>query len=479
MNIRFSFFAAVLLVILLFPAEGFALKRYWRATAASNWNNTANWSATAAGATGQTVPTTNDTAYFTVSGANGNCTLNAVITVRRMEIAGYTGTIIHQANALTTGATGSTANDGWVQSSGVFQGGSGSIIMRGNVLISGGDFRSTSATLQLERGISLTGTAIFRHNNGLVQCVYGSVNTGSVTWSSTGSPRSFYTLEFNSNNTKTWTIATNNVLPVVNELKTDGTWLKVVNGGFIDLSGNVNLQGVGAFKGTTVLRMIGTGNQSITGTVDNGVPHLLPLVINKATGTVNFIGPVATASSITRTAGAVNFGTSRFIFTEAGVSPAITGRFTGSNAFHKISVEASTGNMLVAVNDTVQINDSLHFRASGIRQTALTKTANGYLRLKGNLVISNTVAGIASQLMYCFDGTANQRISGSTTAGCTYLGDVLINKASGNLDIEGHVVVSGNWQYSTGSVNAANSTVYLRVMNSTARVVSGSMTFGN
>jgi len=31
---------------------------------ASNWNNTANWSATSGGAGGSSVPASNDTAYF-------------------------------------------------------------------------------------------------------------------------------------------------------------------------------------------------------------------------------------------------------------------------------------------------------------------------------------------------------------------------------------------------------------------------------
>ena len=69
--------------------------RYWIATSAGNWSDTANWSDTDGGSGGSSVPTSSDDVYFT-STANGDCTLTATSSAAVLDFTGgtgYTGTI--------------------------------------------------------------------------------------------------------------------------------------------------------------------------------------------------------------------------------------------------------------------------------------------------------------------------------------------------------------------------------------------------
>lgn len=77
---------------LLIGLNGHAANRFWVASAASNWNNTANWSNVPGGAGGQTVPGGTDVVYFNILGA-GNCTVDAAVNINGINLIGYSGTL--------------------------------------------------------------------------------------------------------------------------------------------------------------------------------------------------------------------------------------------------------------------------------------------------------------------------------------------------------------------------------------------------
>ena len=65
--------------------------RYWVASSAGNWNNTANWSTSSGGIGGASVPGASDTAIFNGNGI-GKCTLDMTVTVNYLNLtSGYTG----------------------------------------------------------------------------------------------------------------------------------------------------------------------------------------------------------------------------------------------------------------------------------------------------------------------------------------------------------------------------------------------------
>ncbi|MGV6861188.1 MAG: T9SS type A sorting domain-containing protein [Putridiphycobacter sp.] len=80
------------LTVLMLSHIGFSANRYWVASSASNWNNTANWSATNGGAGGASVPTAGDFVYFNSNGL-GDCSLDINADFDGFNSSGYTGVI--------------------------------------------------------------------------------------------------------------------------------------------------------------------------------------------------------------------------------------------------------------------------------------------------------------------------------------------------------------------------------------------------
>ena len=104
-----------LFIFTLISHESFA-QRFWISAAPSNWNNTANWSASSGGAGGASVPGASDLVTFNALGL-GNCTLDVAANVAGITVNGYTGIInINGFNLTTTGAntlaTGTINNGG-------------------------------------------------------------------------------------------------------------------------------------------------------------------------------------------------------------------------------------------------------------------------------------------------------------------------------------------------------------------------------
>ncbi|MBN2465906.1 hypothetical protein JXD38_09840, partial [candidate division WOR-3 bacterium] len=87
-----------------------AADRYWVAASAGDWSSSANWSATSGGAGGATVPESGDKAFFDGGGA-GNCTIDASVTVDRIEVSSLYSGVVVQAAGVTT-MTGSLVVNG-------------------------------------------------------------------------------------------------------------------------------------------------------------------------------------------------------------------------------------------------------------------------------------------------------------------------------------------------------------------------------
>lgn len=109
-----------LLLILLSSSTSLYSQRYWVASTASNWNNTANWSATSGGMGGASVPGASDAVIFNgAAGNQGNCILDIAPTVASITINGYSGTIDLNGFTLTnTGTTAATFTTGTISNSG-------------------------------------------------------------------------------------------------------------------------------------------------------------------------------------------------------------------------------------------------------------------------------------------------------------------------------------------------------------------------
>ncbi|SKC81463.1 T9SS type A sorting domain-containing protein [Ohtaekwangia koreensis] len=95
-------------------------QRYWVASTSSNWNNTANWSATSGGIGGASVPGASDAVVFNgAGGLQGNCILDIAPTVSSVTVNGYSGTIdLNGFNLISSGTTAATFTTGLITNGG-------------------------------------------------------------------------------------------------------------------------------------------------------------------------------------------------------------------------------------------------------------------------------------------------------------------------------------------------------------------------
>jgi hypothetical protein len=181
-----------------------AANRYWVATGVvKDWNVTANWSTTAGGAPGASVPGAGDVALFTVNSST-SCRLIANTSVGGIRLnTGFTGQFLLNGNNLIIGAsdlsvtsglficgTGNLTMNGTVsitggnfdagsatvnftqaytQSDGLFTGNTASVDFTSSISITGGTFTSTSSTLFVNSSLTINNPGVFVHNNGTVE----------------------------------------------------------------------------------------------------------------------------------------------------------------------------------------------------------------------------------------------------------------------------------------------------------------------
>lgn len=192
-NNKFMAFGKVC-VLLLFICISYTTfsQRYWVATTASNWNNTANWSTSSGGTGGASVPVAGVAAIFN-SGGTGNCTLDMAPTISTVTISGYTGTIDLNGNNLTiSGATTSTFSSGTISNSGataaVVLSNTGSTVTFNGSTISA-NISGTAGSITFGGGSTFGGTVTLSAATILLNGTTSSVNTfnGTTSLTKTGS----------------------------------------------------------------------------------------------------------------------------------------------------------------------------------------------------------------------------------------------------------------------------------------------------
>jgi len=123
-----------------FPDTGV---RFWVASAASNWSNTASWSATCQGPNGASVPTSSfEVVFDTNCGGNGNANIDASVTVATFSIKNYTGNIYANYNTITVNNLYFQKN-GWLNLNG------STLNINGDMIKQGGSFTPGQSVVKL------------------------------------------------------------------------------------------------------------------------------------------------------------------------------------------------------------------------------------------------------------------------------------------------------------------------------------------
>ena len=406
-----------------FPAATSGTLRYWIATTSTTWNSTANWSTTSGGAGGSSVPTTTSDAIFDGNG-NGACAIDAAASVKGFYLAGYSGTVTQNSAKTVTVGT-----DNYAQGSGTFTGSSGAtandaITLNGSFTLAGGTFTATAGTITAKGNWTYSG-GTFTHNSGTLQLFNGSAQSLTLTGSHT-----LNNVTIGGNyHSDTLTIATGTTLTVSGTLNFAGSmadYPATINGGAIEAKGDI-IQAVVAATGTTALNISGTGAQTFTG--GGATANMLPLTINKSSGTLTLSGTIATIKNWTYTAGTIDAGTSTLqLFNASNKSLTLTGSHTLNNV--TIGGNYQNNTLTIATGTTLTVNGTLNL--AGSIAGGYPDTANGgAIEAKGDII----------QAVVAATGTTTLNISGTGAQTWTSSGGqipssvVTINKSSGTVTL--------------------------------------------
>lgn len=421
-----------LIAMFFFSADAFALKRYWISTSTSNWNSTGNWSDANGGTGGFSVPISTDTAYFT-SSKTGQCTLDVNASVKRWEMGSGCGTFSQGTYNLTVGTSGA------VLSGGTFTGGSGTITLTGAFTNSGCAFTSTSGMLTSNSNFTHSGGS-FSHNSGKMR--FTATNTINATIT-------MYQLEFAPTASATFTITSSTTLTITNTLTLSGSNGITLKNGDIRAEGDVVLSNTGTGGGgDATVTFAGNSNQTLDGSSAGNVGRLPSVVINKSGGTLYMQDIVPVFGDYTRTAGDTDPGSST-------VSFGSTKTISGTDTLYNVNFGGGTHTVVNTIN---VLNDLTIAGSSGT-----IVIDDGTFNLKGDLISTNTSTSTAGDATIILNGTGNQSITGSGTAGQGKFPNMEINKSSGDLTLASVISVTGNWIFTSlgsGSCNPGTSTVF-------------------
>ena len=425
----------------------------------TNWLTTANWQ-------GGVVPGAANTAIFD-GNSSKNAAINTNANVAGLQInTGYKGTVTQgAANTVTVG----TSN--YSQADGTFTGSSAAIAMNGAFTLSGGTFTSTSGTLTDIGNWTVTG-GTFNHNSGTVQ-FFNAIGqsltlTGSHALNNVTIGGNFYT--------NALTIAGGTTLTVNGTLNFAAAYggssqPVIFNGGTIAAKGDI-LQAIWGATGTTAVTISGTGAQTFTG--GGAAAYMLPVTINKPSGTLTLAGTISTGSDWTYTAGMLDAGTSTLQFFNA-ISQSLT--LTGSHALNNVTIGGNfyTNALTIAGGTTLTVNGTLNFAAAygGSSQPVIFN--GGTIAAKGDIL--QAIWGATGTTAVTISGTGAQTFTGGGAA--AYMLPVTINKPSGTLTLAGTISTGSDWTYTAGMLDAGTSTLQFFNAISQSLTLTGSHALNN
>ena len=351
------------------------------------------------------------------------------------------GTLLLTNGYIDTGTVEARGNISQISG---FDGGTGLILLNGtgNQTLTGGG--STSAgdlpNLEINKSsgtLTLASTIRTAHH---WTYTAGTLDTGTsnVVFAGTLTIAGSHTL-----NDVTFTNTSHKTIATGTQLIASGT--VVLTDGFIDtgtLEAKGNTSQNSAFDGGTgLIRINGTGNQTLTGGGSTTTGDLPNLEINKSSGALALVGTIRTAHHWTYTAGTLDAGTSNVVF--AG-----TLTIAGSHSLYDIEL-TSTSHKTIASGTHLTTNGTVVL-TNGFLDT-------GTIDAKGNITQTSGFDGGTGLILINSPGNQTFTGGGSNTAG--QLPAITINKSSGTLTLASVIRATNHWTYVAGNLDAAASTV--------------------
>lgn len=437
-----------------------ANQRYWVGNGTNkSWNNTANWAAVSGGPGGNPVPTANDTVIFD-GGGKGESDFDVNVSIAKLLVKSTynTNAIVQGTYNLTVGTAGMTLNGG------SFTGGSGTITNNGSLILGGSNFTSTSANFTIYGSFTKTGGS-FTHNNGRVILKIGTSISGST---------NFYSLELNPTGDAVYTLNSSDVLNVAGELKYAGAPAIVINSGSIHAKGDVTLANTRTDNvGNYTLVLDGDGDQTINGADIKWRCVLNNVVITKTAGTVILKDFISVLGNWTNTNGTATNRSNPSTVVFNGGSKTISGNTTFRNlSFY--SDATTDGIYTIPSGNALTVEGE--FRIEGNKPFYL----NGNVNAQGNIAAfygstSITDGGTGT---ITINGTGNQLFSGYDAPKGSRLCNIVIDKVSGTLTLDGYLTPEHNWTHVKGAMDPGTSTIYFTNTGGN-KIVSGKNKFND
>lgn len=424
----------------------------------ANWSTAANWS-------GGAVPGTSNVAIFDgtcSSNCSPNITANMSVGGVRV-VSGYSGTITQN-----TGVTLTVGSSGWVQAGGLFAGSASgdAITVNGSWALLGGNYTSTSGTLQVNGRLFKVGVPNFIHNGGTLHFnqTWGwspSIIPGSVTYNHVkfSGDESGYNL-----NGGTMTIAGD--LTAANP--SSANYGRISNG-TINLAGNLNMPayGYGQSSGLTVKLVGNAAGQTITGASTSSLRA--DFIIDTGSNPVTLSGTLSLYNSdfTILSVGTFTSTGSTFVFNVGSGTKTIS---AGTAMLNNVYFAQGANGPAVVISGTLNVGGTLTFDGQNYIN-------GGTINATGDIVTGNwAYAGTATIVVA--GNAAGQTISGngSTSAKLTNL---TIAAGANNVTFSGSVYLGRSFTYTSGNLITTGSTLVFSSDCTAPTITPGSAVYNN
>ncbi len=420
-----SFCGWIVYAVLLTP--GWGADRFWLGP--GNWSQTAQWSTTSGGSGGASVPGTSDRAIFDEN--SGNCAVNANADVGGLLLTNWTA-------ALTLSDTNT------FQVRGSFYQDSGTIAC------------GTNLFTFYHHSPNFAGGTFTPNASGWVRFQNAGTAAG---YTITGAPPVFENVSFYTSGgggTYPWIIPAGSTVTVNRAVIFEGVGYNRLNTGTLVVKGSITNYN-GEQNASANLVLSGSGDQTLHGTA-----FLPNLIINKPSGRLTLVGTNKTSRNWTHLAGDVDPGVSTVIlYPHNSFASGITST-TGRATFYNLSFDQYVGGGSSYYYDlygdlVLEVSNTLSFGLANIFNGGTLRS--GSLEALGDVIV-NVHYGNSTTLLK-IKGANAQTMTGTKASYEAAPPPVVIDKASGTLNLDGTFSLFNTWTHLAGTVNPGTSYVWM------------------
>ncbi len=354
-------------------------------------------------------------------------------------------------------------NSGVQFAAGKLELGQGKLLSAGDVNFTGGAINGQSGLFVSLKNFSLAASVNFA----------GQSSTFEFTGANTGGTLTFPTSARFKNVNFTYDSTSKNIsgtLIVDGTLSFNVTFVSV-NGGTIESYGNIEATKLNSGGHTTLVKILGSANQLLTGTINGCLPNL---EIAKTGGTLTVSGILSVAKNFTYTSGTVDFnsagyGPAKVVFT----TPA-GGTLSLANGINFQNVDFTHDSSSKTLTGTMNIVGDLLF------DVTFVSVSGGIINAYGN-VTATKMTSSGNAMILRIVGTANQLISGTTNG---VIPNLEIAKTGGTAVFTGGMAIAKNFTYTSGTIDfnnliAGRATTRFTGANTAGTISASGVQFGN